>query len=106
MISFRFRLGLPPKEQEGNYATVSQSDMDLRKIQMMLPFKPAPVHTPATEIDASLASYTPAPYHVVKIDIPKPDFSHLKINPKDRQVCFVIFLLEFHLFVSGSLFTM
>lgn len=79
----RFRLGLPPREQENDYAAASQGDLDLRR--MMLPFKPPPAHTPATEIDASLASHTPAPYRVVLIDIPKSDLSNLKISRMDAQ---------------------
>lgn len=81
-------------EPEGDYAAASHSDMDLRRMQMMLPFKPAPVHTPATEINASLSSYTPAPYRVFIVDIPKPDFSSLKINPRDPQVSIIMQLLS------------
>ncbi|XP_052127034.1 zinc finger CCCH domain-containing protein 4 isoform X3 [Frankliniella occidentalis] len=82
----RFRQGNPSRDSDSDYAAASQSDLDLRRMQMMLPFKPAPVHTPATEINASLASYTPGAYRVVEIDIPKPDLSSLKVNPRDQQV--------------------
>nr|CAD7456438.1 unnamed protein product [Timema tahoe] len=61
------------------------SDVDLRKM-LGLPFKPAPLHTPATEIDASLTSHPPMPYKVVFVTIPRPDYSALKINISDPQV--------------------
>lgn len=59
-------------------------DFDMRKFE--LPFKPVPVHTAATEIDASLNSHPPISYKLDSIDIPVPDFSALKISPNDPQV--------------------
>lgn len=59
-------------------------DFDMRKFG--LPFKPVPVHTAATEIDASLASHPPISYKLDSIDIPAPDFSALKIGPADPIV--------------------
>ncbi|XP_063229493.1 protein suppressor of sable isoform X2 [Bacillus rossius redtenbacheri] len=61
------------------------SDVDLRKV-LGLPFKPVPMHMPATEIDASLTSHPPIPYKVTTVTIPRPDYSKLKINPSDPQV--------------------
>ncbi|XP_034254437.1 zinc finger CCCH domain-containing protein 13 isoform X3 [Thrips palmi] len=80
----RFRMGHSSRENDNEYAAVSHSDLDLR--HMGLPFKPPPIHTPATEINASVLSYTPGAYHVVVIDIPTPDFSQLKIDPKNSMV--------------------
>jgi hypothetical protein len=60
-------------------------DVDLRGM-LGLPFKPVPMHTPATEIDASLTSHPPIPYKVVPITIPRPDYSGLKLNTSDPQV--------------------
>ena len=60
-------------------------DVDLRGM-LGLPFKPVPMHTPATEIDASLTSHPPIPYKVVTITIPRPDYSGLKLNTSDPQV--------------------
>lgn len=60
-------------------------DVDLRGM-LGLPFKPVPMHTPATEIDASLTSHPPIPYKVVTIAIPRPDYSGLKLNTSDPQV--------------------
>lgn len=60
-------------------------DVDLRGM-LGLPFKPVPMHTPATEIDASLTSHPPISYKVVLITIPRPDYSGLKLNTSDPQV--------------------
>ena len=60
-------------------------DVDLRGM-LSLPFKPVPMHTPATEIDASLTSHPPIPYKVVTITVPRPDYSGLKLNTSDPQV--------------------
>ncbi|XP_066996739.2 protein suppressor of sable [Anabrus simplex] len=61
------------------------SDVDFRRL-LELPFKPVPVHTPATEIDASLTSHLPIPYKVTVITIPRPDYTSLKLNTSDPQV--------------------
>lgn len=63
----------------------TSGDVDLRGM-LGLPFKPVPMHTPATEIDASLTSHPPIPYKVVAITIPRPDYSGLKLNTSDPQV--------------------
>lgn len=60
-------------------------DVDLRGM-LGLPFKPVPMHTPATEIDASLTSHPPIPYKLVAITVPRPDYSGLKLNTSDPQV--------------------
>ncbi|XP_049838671.1 uncharacterized protein LOC126284080 isoform X3 [Schistocerca gregaria] len=59
-------------------------DVDLRRV-LELPFKPVPMHTPATEIDASLTSHPPIPYKVVEITIPRPDYTRLKLSTSDPQ---------------------
>lgn len=61
-----------------------EGDFDLRKFG--LPFKPVPIHSAATEIDASLNSHPPINYKVETILIPRPDFSSIKISPNDPQV--------------------
>ncbi|GLV36786.1 suppressor of sable [Carabus blaptoides fortunei] len=61
-----------------------RQDVDLR--QMGLPFKAMQNYTPATEIDASIASHSPIPYKVHVVDIPRPDYSGLKLNAQDAQV--------------------
>ncbi|XP_073974139.1 uncharacterized protein isoform X3 [Rhodnius prolixus] len=55
------------------------SDVDLRQ----LPFKPAPVHQAANEIDASITSHPPiANYALVPFpSVAKPDYSH--VQPKN-----------------------
>lgn len=60
------------------------SDVDLRRLD--LPFKPVPMHTPATEIEASLTSHPPIPYKIVAVSIPRPDYTSLKLNTSDPQV--------------------
>lgn len=62
----------------------SDGDFDMRKFG--LPFKPVPVHSAATEIDASLNSHPPINYKVEAILIPRPDFSSIKVNSTDPQV--------------------
>ncbi|XP_011871701.1 PREDICTED: protein suppressor of sable isoform X2 [Vollenhovia emeryi] len=62
-----------------------KSDVDLRQI-LSLPFKPAPSHIPCTEIDASIASHPPIVYKVYVVDIPRPDYTGLKLTKNDAQV--------------------
>lgn len=62
-----------------------KSDVDLRQI-LSLPFKPAPAHIPCTEIDASIASHPPIVYKVYVVDIPRPDYTGLKLTRNDAQV--------------------
>lgn len=64
-----------------------RQDVDLR--QLNLPFKAIQNYTPATEIDASIGSHSPIPYRVHIIDIPRPDYSGLKLNSQDSQVGFL-----------------
>lgn len=63
----------------------AKSDVDLRQI-LSLPFKPAPSHMPCTEIDASIASHPPMTYKVYIVDIPRPDYTGLKLTKNDAQV--------------------
>lgn len=72
-------------------------DVDLRQLNLpnafksseeemnSLPFK-VPVHTPAKEIFASISSHSPMYYQLTKVTIPKPNFSHLKINKDDPRI--------------------
>lgn len=62
-----------------------KSDVDLRQI-LSLPFKPAPSHIPCTEINASIASHPPMAYKVYVVDIPRPDYTGLKLTKNDEQV--------------------
>jgi len=62
-----------------------KSDVDLRQI-LSLPFKPAPAHIPCTEIDASIAAHPPIAYKVYVVDIPRPDYTGLKLTKNDAQV--------------------
>lgn len=50
-----------------------QGDVDLRQ----LPFKPAPAHTPANEIDASITSHPPVPYKLIPFIVAPPDYSDI-----------------------------
>ncbi|RXG67924.1 hypothetical protein Avbf_00567 [Armadillidium vulgare] len=50
-----------------------------------LPFK-VPVHSSAKEIDASYKVHIPIVYKLIKVDIPKPDFSKIKINQDDKKI--------------------
>lgn len=62
-----------------------KSDVDLRQI-LSLPFKPAPSHIPCTEINASIATHPPMAYKVYVVDIPRPDYTGLKLTKNDEQV--------------------
>lgn len=57
--------------------------MDLR--QLALPFKAIQNYTPATEIDASYGSHAPVAWAVHIIDIPKPDYTGLKLSKQEAQ---------------------
>lgn len=65
--------------------TSTKSDVDLRQM-LSLPFKPAPSHVPCTEIDASISSHPPMTYKVYIVDIPRPDYTGLKLTKNDAQV--------------------
>ncbi|CAK9808243.1 Protein suppressor of sable [Anthophora quadrimaculata] len=65
--------------------TSTKSDVDLRQM-LSLPFKPAPSHVPCTEIDASISSHPPMTYKVYVVDIPRPDYTGLKLTKNDAQV--------------------
>lgn len=55
------------------------ADVDLRS----LPFKPVQ-HTAACEIEASLASHPPLPWHLAPITVVKADYASLQIQPRVR----------------------
>ncbi|XP_053977161.1 protein suppressor of sable [Hylaeus volcanicus] len=63
----------------------TKSDIDLRQM-LSLPFKPAPSHIPCTEIDASISSHPPMVYKVYVVDIPRPDYTGLKLTKNDALV--------------------
>ncbi|KAK4878780.1 hypothetical protein RN001_011286 [Aquatica leii] len=58
-------------------------DIDLR--QLGLPFKPLQSYTPASEIDASINSHVPITWRVHLVDIPRPDYTGLKLSPHEAQ---------------------
>ncbi|XP_043267652.1 uncharacterized protein su(sable) isoform X2 [Venturia canescens] len=62
-----------------------RSDVDLRPM-LTLPFKPAPSHVPCTEIEASISSHPSMSYKVYVVDIPRPDYTGLKLTKNDAQV--------------------
>ncbi|CAH1134797.1 unnamed protein product [Ceutorhynchus assimilis] len=59
------------------------SDTDLRN--MPLPFKGMQNYTPATEIDGSINSHPPMVWKLVIVEVPRPDYSGLKLNMSDAQ---------------------
>ncbi|KAK0167829.1 hypothetical protein PV327_001687 [Microctonus hyperodae] len=63
----------------------TRSDVDLRQM-LSLPFKPAPSHVPCTEIDASIASHSQVTYKVYVVDIPRPNYTGLKLTKNDALV--------------------
>lgn len=65
------------------YRPGSRPDVDLR--QMAIPFKGIENYTPATEIDASISSHPPVSWSVKVVDIPKPDYTGLKLSYSDAQ---------------------
>ncbi|KAK9751386.1 hypothetical protein QE152_g5148 [Popillia japonica] len=68
----------------GSSSTSSgRPDVDLR--QLALPFKAIQNYTPATEIDASYGSHAPVAWAVHIIDIPKPDYTGLKLSKQEAQ---------------------
>ena len=70
----------------GNFTNPSgKTDVDLRQM-LTLPFKPVPSHVPCTEIDGSIASHPPISYKVCVVDIPRPDYTGLKLTRNDPQV--------------------
>lgn len=62
------RLRTSSTEDDVDLRMGPRADVDLRQ----LPFKPAPVHTPANEIDASVTSHPPILYRLIPISPPPP----------------------------------
>ncbi|XP_050299416.1 protein suppressor of sable isoform X3 [Anthonomus grandis grandis] len=58
-------------------------DIDLRN--MSLPFKGMQNYTPATEIDASINSHPPMVWKVNEVEIPRPDYTGLKLSISDAE---------------------
>ncbi|KAK9875992.1 hypothetical protein WA026_011093 [Henosepilachna vigintioctopunctata] len=65
------------------YKGSSRSDVDLRTLG--IPFKGMQNYTPATEIDASCSSHPPLAWKVSIVDIPRPDYSGLKLSINDAE---------------------
>ncbi|KAF5288696.1 hypothetical protein FQR65_LT11961 [Abscondita terminalis] len=63
--------------------TSGRPDIDLR--QLGLPFKAMQNYTPASEIDASLNSHVPITWRVHLVDIPRPDYTGLKLSQHEAQ---------------------
>jgi hypothetical protein len=61
----------------------SRPDVDLRNLH--LPFKGMLNYTPAKEIDASVNSHPPMTWKVEIVDIPRPDYTGLKLNVQDAE---------------------
>lgn len=77
-----------------------RADTDLRHLN--LPFKPIQNYIPATEIDASISSHPPIVYRVHVCDIPRPDYSGLKLSAVDAQVMWTLHLLIPHLRINAG----
>nr|CAI5862596.1 unnamed protein product [Callosobruchus analis] len=60
-----------------------RSDVDLRNLH--LPFKGMANYTPASEIDASINSHPPMQWKVTTCDVPRPDYTGLKLNVSDAE---------------------
>ncbi|CAH1991242.1 unnamed protein product [Acanthoscelides obtectus] len=60
-----------------------RSDVDLRNLH--LPFKGMANYTPASEIDASINSHPPMQWKVTVCDVPRPDYTGLKLNVSDAE---------------------
>ncbi|CAH1184639.1 unnamed protein product [Phyllotreta striolata] len=58
-------------------------DVDLRSLQ--LPFKGMQNYTPASEIDASVSSHPPIHWKLEIVDIPRPDYTGLKLSVSDAE---------------------
>lgn len=61
----------------------SRPDVDLRSLH--LPFKGMQNYTPAKEIDASVNSHPPIVWKVDIVDIPRPDYTGLKLSIQDAE---------------------
>ncbi|XP_056641059.1 protein suppressor of sable isoform X1 [Diorhabda sublineata] len=60
-----------------------RSDVDLRTLQ--LPFKGMQNYTPASEIDASINSHPPITWKLIIAEIPRPDYTGLKLSVSDAE---------------------
>lgn len=65
------------------FAAPGRPDIDLR--QLTIPFKGIQNYTPASEIDASINSHPPIVWRVHVVDVPRPDYTGLKLNLHDAQ---------------------
>ncbi|KAK5638502.1 hypothetical protein RI129_012797 [Pyrocoelia pectoralis] len=74
---------LRPQFGDTDLRASSRPDIDLR--QLTLPFKAMQNYTPASEIDASINSHTPIVWRVHLVDIPRPDYTGLKLTPHEAQ---------------------
>ncbi|KAL1501238.1 hypothetical protein ABEB36_006601 [Hypothenemus hampei] len=69
--------------EDEDFKASLRPDIDLRN--MTLPFKGMQNYTPATEIDASLNSHLPLSWKVMVVDIPRPDYTGLKLSISDAE---------------------
>lgn len=75
-VKFDFNISL-------NISAPGRPDIDLR--QLSIPFKGIQNYTPASEIDASFNSHPLIPWKVHVVDIPRPDYTGLKLSIHDAQ---------------------
>ncbi|XP_049824981.1 uncharacterized protein LOC109606230 isoform X3 [Aethina tumida] len=68
---------------EGIKVDADGKDIDLRNLT--LPFKAMQNYTPATEIDASINAHPTMMWKVYIVDIPRPDYSSLKLSMSDAE---------------------
>lgn len=71
------------EDSDSDFRSSMRSDVDLRNLQ--LPFKGMQNYTPATEIDATINSHLPIPWKVVVVEIPRPDYTGLKLSISDAE---------------------
>lgn len=76
-------LNMEDEDATETYKASSRPDVDLRTLG--LPFKGMDSYTPATEIDASFRAHIPITWKVIEVDVPRPDYSGLKLSLDDAE---------------------
>ncbi|XP_044763372.1 protein suppressor of sable isoform X2 [Coccinella septempunctata] len=76
-------LNLEDGDASDAYKASSRPDVDLRTLG--LPFKGMESYTPATEIDASFSTHLPIAWKVIEVDVPRPDYSGLKLSLDEAE---------------------
>ncbi|XP_060532651.1 protein suppressor of sable isoform X2 [Cylas formicarius] len=66
-----------------DFKSALRPDIDLRNLA--LPFKGMENYTPATEIDASINSHLPIQWKLAIVEIPRPDYTGLKLSINDAE---------------------